>query len=121
MEAMKQWPQEVVILFDGDTVFSEKIPLLFSLLDNRFKNVEGSQSLIGGMPERFALPDFFTATRDEEDEHSRLFRTGARPQGRARVEAVAQADHGSSPNDGCSPRQRLVRRRRVGRYAGGQS
>ena len=30
MEVMKMWPQDVVILFDGDTVFSEKVSLMFS-------------------------------------------------------------------------------------------
>jgi len=64
MEIMSRWPEEQVLLFDSDVIFSEKIKELSSFIEKAFKNKDRNKPLVGGVTED-DLFYFFTAKRDE--------------------------------------------------------
>jgi hypothetical protein len=64
MKIMRQWPEEQVILFDGDLIFSEKIKELPLLIDEGFKNIDTNKSVVWGVPE-YDLK-FYTQKRHED-------------------------------------------------------
>jgi hypothetical protein len=61
MEIMGKWPDEQVIFFDGDMVFSEKIKEFIPFIDKAFKNIRTDKSLVWGVAEADNL--FYTAKR----------------------------------------------------------
>lgn len=51
MEMMRKWPDEQVLLLDGDLIFSEKIVELIEEIDAHFNNFTSDQSLVWGVTE----------------------------------------------------------------------
>lgn len=63
MEVMRTWPNEQVILLDGDLIFSNRIKQLTEFIDIRFKNT--NKPMVWGVTEKDRRRRFFTVKIDE--------------------------------------------------------